>query len=328
MILNSAIFSGMTDDTPTNTYFAPNRRVKTNDDMQLWLDSKAYSELIGFIMALNKSVKGKSVNCPYNISENISAVVKVFGEIRKDISEIPLQDSQEQRFGNKAFRDLGKRIVAKSEGWIHSFLPADKHSAIIELKPYLDGSFGNFTRIDYGTGHEISFIAFCLCLYKVGYFSEEDYLSTVFLLFRDYLQLMRHIQVWYKLEPAGSHGVWGLDDYQFLPFVFGSSQFVMCPYLPQISPEQAIMPDVVAEHQEHFLYLECIKFINEVKTGPFGEHSNQLYNISAVQTWTKVNSGLIKMYKAEVLAKFPVIQHLVFGSLLSFDQKSNARINL
>lgn len=38
-----------------------------------------------------------------------------------------------------------------------------------------------------------------------------------------------------------------------------------------------------------------------MKSGPFAEHSNQLYNISGVPAWSKVNSGLIKMYKAEVI---------------------------
>ena len=43
-----------------------------------------------------------------------------------------------------------------------------------------------------------------------------------------------------------------------------------------------------------------LSFFLQVKTGPFAEHSNQLWNISGVAEWTKVNSGLIKMFKDEV----------------------------
>jgi hypothetical protein len=45
-----------------------------------------------------------------------------------------------------------------------------------------------------------------------------------------------------------------------------------------------------------------------VKTGLFAEHSNQLWNISAVPSWTKINGGLIKMYKAEVSSVFTQFQ--------------------
>jgi serine/threonine-protein phosphatase 2A activator len=41
-----------------------------------------------------------------------------------------------------------------------------------------------------------------------------------------------------------------------------------------------------------------------------------LYDISAVPYWAKINQGMIKMDKVEVLGKFPVIQYFLIGDVL------------
>ncbi len=95
---------------------------------------------------------------------------------------------------------------------------------IEELAVYLGESFGNDTRIDYGTGHEMNFALFLMALFKCGALKSDDLKSVAIKVFNEYLRVARKLQLTYKMEPAGSHGVWSLDDFQFLPFIFGSGQ--------------------------------------------------------------------------------------------------------
>jgi len=52
-----------------------------------------------------------------------------------------------------------------------------------ELTAYIVDSFGNPTRIDYGTGHELSFCMFLCGLFKVNMLKQSDSKAIVNVLF-------------------------------------------------------------------------------------------------------------------------------------------------
>jgi len=219
------------------------------------------------------------------------------------------------RFGNPAFKSWyikSKKIIPELLG---SFIYPKE--AIVEVSKYLYESFGNAKRIDYGTGHEANFICFLLCLKKLELVKESDYPALTLRVFYKYISLMRKLQFTYWLEPAGSHGVWGLDDYHFLPFLFGSAQLKGHKHF---KPKCIHDSEVVDEFSKDYMYLACIKFVNSVKpSASLRWHSPILDDISIVKTWDKVNEGLFKMYRAEVLSKLPIMQHFLLGSLIKFE---------
>lgn len=299
----------------THRFRAPSRGVMTPADLATWERSQAYQEIVGFLLAANNAVKGRgSVPAP-PMSAAVAGLERLLARLRQWVELHPPVD-QPQRFGNTAFRDYYARLKKEGEALVREALGPGFAPCAGELSVYLAESVGNATRVDYGTGHELAFLMFLACLFKVGALKEEDLRATVVVLFDSYLGLVRLLQKSYRMEPAGSQGVWSLDDHQFLPLLWGAAQ--LCAH-DTVTPAMLADPEVVHKYADTYMFFGCIRHIMSVKTGPFAEHSNQLWNISGVPHWTKVNQGLVKMYKAEVLRKFPVIQHVLFGSLLTLD---------
>ncbi|KAI5963456.1 RRD1 [Candida pseudojiufengensis] len=247
---------------------------------------------------------------------NIQLILDIFDKSTILINETePIKGPT--RFGNIAYRvwyEKMDQILPELLDQLH-YKHHDKAQFMTELKYYLINSFGSKMRLDYGTGHELSYLAFIGALIQNENVLSKPTGEEILVLFAKYYDLIRNLILTYNLEPAGSHGVWGLDDHFHLIYILGASQFCDDKFAPSV--RQVLSSQVINAYKLSNLYVNAIAFIFKLKTGPFNEHSPIINDIHmTVISWSKVRQGLSKMYMVEVLGKYPVIQHFWFGEKL------------
>ena len=257
-----------------------------------------------------------------------------------------------RRYGNLACRNWHDKITDKIDYILNNELKCyfyndntdDMDTNVIkenfegfkkEIKYYLLGSFGSRERLDYGTGHELSFIAFLGCFIMINLINRHEFNGNEWLIILSkYYDFVKSLILTYTLEPAGSHGVWGLDDHFHLIYVFGACQLIdfnklgndekiidprdnysVLNFRMNLSPSSILNTETLREQRTKNLYYNAISFIRMVKKGPFKEHSPILFDVASTKNWEKVVKGMLKMYYGEVLSKFPVVQHFYFGGV-------------
>ena len=356
----------------------PLKKISSEEDVERWKQSESYANYLLFLQRVCEASVGKSTRLPASPlasdandkqedAKPMQRLIKMLYVLNSWTDEIEPQ-SKPQRFGNLAFRDWGARLAERIDKLHADLLPLHLHAFIPELRAYLLDAFGSFTRIDYGSGHELAFFAWVCFLYRLGFFSDqrpgEDSRSTMedrqveeelgLEIFPLYLMVVWRLQDRYGLEPAGSHGVWGLDDYQFLPYVIGAAQLrtqsTLRPHqIVTASSHRSILTEQLGADRSPQalistsltlpsslltptssnrdeaggeavavpnLYLSSLLRIAVLKRGPFHEHSPLLHDIATtVPNWVKVYGGMLKMYCAECLGKKVVVQHFPFGGV-------------
>ncbi|WLF76347.1 Serine/threonine-protein phosphatase 2A activator 1 [Lodderomyces elongisporus] len=257
-----------------------------------------------------------------NFTPHVEQILSILKRLNDIIDETPRFEGP-TRFGNIAYRSWHDKVEAELPTLTSEFLKfndnnndanGENHSKLIgEATYYLANSFGSKMRLDYGTGHELSFVAFLGGLMHFKFIAPTG--LELLTIFSKYYDLARRLILVYNLEPAGSHGVWGLDDHFHLIYILGASQFCEDKFAPSV--RTALSKQTILGHRLSNLYVNAVAFIFKLKSGPFHEHSPIISDIHTnVLSWVKVRQGLMKMYMVEVFGKFPVIQHFWFGEYL------------
>lgn len=146
--------------------------------MAMWEKSQAYYDIIGFINAISTAIQGRKLTDNVDASTIAQNIIGIFNEeLSQLLDETPAID-QPQRFGNEAYREWYQKMKANAMTYLQKALPEQYHRAVAEIVVYFIESFGNSTRIDYGTGHELSFIMFMCCLFKIGALVATDQIAA------------------------------------------------------------------------------------------------------------------------------------------------------
>ena len=181
------------DPSKAHTFITPAKKIIEGHDVSAFLTSKAYRDIMTFVLQLNASMfprcmvdngsmpsktQAWELGSPDVVFSNpIIQLRQLLSSLNGIIDEVP-PDKGPRRFGNVSFRKWFQTVEGRISDLLADHLPSEvlsfstatELSAKNELEAYLLGSFGSPQRLDYGTGHELSFLAFLGSIWKLGGF--------------------------------------------------------------------------------------------------------------------------------------------------------------
>lgn len=331
------------------TNFGSVQRVRWETDVGQYQSSLSYHDLIDYVNRTSIAIQGVRPG-KYPVSATMLSLCSMFDDIDQAWLSSPVPgtstsakatataiteatlfklthkvtDEDRSKYLHKitSFRSWSRKMLRNVFHTLAVALPVNQCIHVAELGQYVSSSFGSQSRLDYGNGHELSFVFFLCSLFRADILKPDDYPAAALMLFARYLNCVRMLQQTFELRPAGFHGAYSVDDYQFVAYLWGAAQ--LC-YKAPFKPRESLNPEVYNKWRDTYLLASCIAFVGETKTGSFAAHSSHLWSIAALRTWTKVFDGLHNMYLKSILSEFHMLRNLLFGDLMSYDAAPSSR---
>lgn len=182
------------DPSAGHSFVEPSKKINEGQDVSTFLTTKAYVDIMTFLLQLNRSLfpaklpDGSVQTWPLNTEAvEFSAPVRqlqyLLSKLEDIVAEVP-PDTGPRRFGNISFRRWYEVVEKRASDLLDECLPSEvlqtKSSdpegptAKVELMAYFLGSWGSPQRLDYGTGHELSFLAFLAGIWKLNGFPKSS----------------------------------------------------------------------------------------------------------------------------------------------------------
>ncbi|KAL0232000.1 hypothetical protein PCE1_002996 [Barthelona sp. PCE] len=291
---------------------SPRSPISTLEMLKFWRESDLCLDYVQFLKNLAEMCKGRSFFSESKdlYDGNILLLGNWIKKLNSHIEHIPLLERSVNnvRFGNPAFRKIIQKAI---QTFRIDFCDILTDNQMNDLCPYILTMFGHHARLDFGTGHELHFFVFLKCLFEISFLNQKNFKDVGWIIM-EYFNIVRHIQVYFTLEPAGSMGAWNIDDFNFLPFYFGAAQLDsddFVDFTPSDCLNQRILRDYV---DEKLMFPMAFYFAMSSKTGGIQATAPMLHSVVQHDTWGEIHKGLIRMYKEVVLNNFGAIQHLEF----------------
>jgi serine/threonine-protein phosphatase 2A activator len=140
----------------------PRKRIVSPASLHRFEHSDTFAEILSFIHVCNTSVVGKTLTDNIETSPTCKSILAIMDEVAAIRKATPPDASiGSSRFGNPAFRTFYAKIRDNNDR-LHRMIPGlgddseASQTARAELGVYLQESWGNEKRIDYGSGMELN----------------------------------------------------------------------------------------------------------------------------------------------------------------------------